>query len=308
MKSRNSRQSLIVVDRFYPHAKKLRAHFEDRFADPRSNDSGRFVWDYWHVPGQYTVLRTPAYHYFPRNLYRPLHEALAQWGRRNLGCHDISPPWMSCYVDGCRQEIHSDLPHGPFAFVLSLTPWEARRFIGGETMILREEMLNFWSNLDHYAGSGLEENEVFQTVPSLFNRLVVFDPRVPHLVRRVEGAADPRDGRLVIHGWFMQPRPYIEGPLGRSELQKAIPGIVQGLSAAIGEANTLRGIASFRFKVTPAGRVNACKLVASTLIATDGDKELVSKALASVPRSIKALRFRARSRASDVTLPLIFDR
>lgn len=215
---------------------------------------------------------------------------------------------MSCYIDGCRQEIHSDLPHGPFAFVLSLTPWEARRFIGGETMILREEILSFWSNLDRYTSNGLEEKEVFQAIPSLFNRLVVFDPRVPHQVRRVEGAADPRDGRLVIHGWFMQPRPYIDGPARRPELQKAISGVVNGLSEAIGDTDTLRGIASYRFSINPTGRVSGCKLIASTLIEMNGNQELVRKVLSSVPLSIRSMRFRPQSRTSHVTLPLIFDR
>jgi len=41
----------------------------------------------------------------------------------------------------------------------------------------------------------------------------VFDPRIPHGVRTVTGTHDPREGRLVIHGWFVQPRPFIRGPL-----------------------------------------------------------------------------------------------
>jgi hypothetical protein len=37
---------------------------------------------------------------------------------------------MSYYIDGCVQELHCDSFHGPFAFVLSLTNWQARAFTG----------------------------------------------------------------------------------------------------------------------------------------------------------------------------------
>ena len=132
------RRSLLIVDRFAEEAAPLRAHFEERLADPRSTRGDRFVWDYWHVPGQYTALRTPAWLFFPKKLYEAFHQRLAWWGRRVLGCHDISPPWLSNYVDGCRQELHGDLPHGQWAFVFSLTPWTKRRFTGGERERFRE--------------------------------------------------------------------------------------------------------------------------------------------------------------------------
>ena len=59
--------------------------------------------------------------YFPPNLYDRLEDALIAYGESKLGCRAISPIWMSYYVDGCSQELHCDNPHGPFAFVLSLT-------------------------------------------------------------------------------------------------------------------------------------------------------------------------------------------
>ncbi len=51
---------------------------------------------------------------------------------------------MSYYIDGCSQDLHCDNPQGPFAYVLSLTKWDIRRFTGGETMILKPRVLNFW--------------------------------------------------------------------------------------------------------------------------------------------------------------------
>lgn len=44
-----------------------------------------------------------------------------------------------------------------------------------------------------------------------FNRLTVFDPRLPHGVRPVRGTQDPREARLVLHGWFTEPTPFFTG-------------------------------------------------------------------------------------------------
>lgn len=44
----------------------------------------------------------------------------------------MTPMWLSYYVDGCEQALHCDNPHGPWAFVLSLTEWDEREFTGGE--------------------------------------------------------------------------------------------------------------------------------------------------------------------------------
>ncbi len=48
-------------------------------------------------------------------------------------------------------------------------------------------------------------------IPPKFNRLSLFDPRVPHGVVPVHGVHDPREARIVLHGWFAEPEPYFEG-------------------------------------------------------------------------------------------------
>ena len=53
-------------------------------------------------------------------------------------------------------------------------------------------------------------------VEPAFNRLVLFDPRLPHGVREVQGTRDPRKGRLVVTGWFTEPTPFFTGALGGS--------------------------------------------------------------------------------------------
>eukprot|EP00882_Tetradesmus_deserticola_P023705 GHRQ01025811.1.p2 GENE.GHRQ01025811.1~~GHRQ01025811.1.p2 ORF type:complete len:201 (+),score=65.51 GHRQ01025811.1:356-958(+) len=132
------------------------------------------------------------------------------------GCRAISPVWMSYYIDGCGQDLHCDSFHGPFAYVLSLTPWEGRVFTGGETLILQPQLLgSFWQSLN--PNKGLELSDVVTLVEPHFNQLTVFDPRFPHGVRPVAGTRDPQKGRLVLHGWFTEPSPFFDGPLPESD-------------------------------------------------------------------------------------------
>ncbi len=282
----------------------MRAEFDRRFEDPRRADAGRFVWDWWHVPGQYTALRTPGWQYFSRGVYQRFHQRLAWWGRRVLGCHDISPPWLSCYVSGCEQRLHGDLPHGHWAFVFSLTNWDRRKFTGGETLLLRDEVLDWWGGFQ--SQRGVEEPELLQEVPAKFNRLVVFDPRRPHGVRQVEGVRDPREGRLVIHGWFVQPRPFIEGPLSPRALQAQI----DELSAWLGEELhdlEVAGLLSLHFRVGADGRVNAAKVLSDTTRVAPAAEPRRRRLLRRLIAQVTAMRFGRARAPSKITLPLVFE-
>jgi hypothetical protein len=296
-------RSVLTIDRFAPEAAALRAVFDDRFAEPRSTRADRFVWDYWHVPGQYTHLRTPAWTYFPRALYAAFHRRLVEWGRATLGCHDISPPWLSCYVDGCGQQLHGDLPHGPFAFVLSLTRGAA--FTGGQTLLLRDEVLDFWD--DFRSVRAVEERELVRAVEPRFNRLVVFDPRIPHGVREVRGTRDPRHGRLVIHGWFVQPRPFVRGPLRAAALGSRVEELLAELPALLGNL-PVAGMLALAFDVGKTGAVARIRLLSDTTrtpLALERDRR---RLVARLRTAISGWRFGAQRGPSQVTLPLVFER
>ncbi len=296
---------MLVVDRFAPEAHALRAVFDSRFADPRATRDDRFVWDYWHVPGQYTALRTPAWTYFPRALYAQFHNRLVAWGRTTLGCHDISPPWLSLYVDGCRQELHGDLPHGPWAFVFSLTHWRGRTFRGGETLLVRDEVLDFWS--DFVSTRAIEHGELLRPVAPQFSRLTVFDPRIPHGVRQVSGTHDPREGRLVIHGWFVQPRPFIRGALAPraliariAELTDHVGGWLDGLPVA--------GMLAFAFDVDRRGHARRPQLLSDTTRVPRSEERERAKLVRRIRDTIAGWKFGAQRATSRVTLPVVFER
>jgi hypothetical protein len=292
-------RSVTIVDGFAPEGRALRRVFDERFAEPRSTRGDRFVWDWWHVPGQYTALRTPAWTYFPRAVYEKFHRRLVAWGRATLGCHDISPPWLSCYIDGCRQELHGDLPHGPWAFVYSLTP--RQRFSGGQTLLVREEVLDFWHGFQ--STRAVEERELVRAIEPKFDRLIVFDPRIPHGVRPVTGTRDPRDGRLVIHGWFVQPRPFIQGPLPARELTAR----ARELGDAIGDL-PVAGLLSVAFTVDRRGHVRGLRLLSDTTRVPLSDEPARRRLLRALTQRIAAWRFASQRSASTVTLPLVFER
>jgi hypothetical protein len=300
-------RAVRVVDGFAPEARALRRVFDARFADPRKAGADRFVWDWWHVPGQYTQLRTPAWRYFPPALYRAIHERLVGWGRAQLGCHDISPPWLSLYVDGCGQELHGDLPHGPWAFVLSLTPWERRVFRGGETVMVKDEVLDYWR--DFVSVRSVEEVDLIRAIPPRFGRLVVFDPRIPHGVRRVTGTSDPREGRLVINGWFVQPRPFVEGPVPAA----AVAARIDELGAQVGAwtADTaIAGMVALAIRIAPTGRVRAVDVLSDTtrIAGPQGDDTDRRRLLGRIRSAVRAWQLPRRARGSRVTLPLVFER
>ena len=83
--------------------------------------------------------------------------AWTAWPTAPAPCTPPRLPCHSCYVSGCRQGLHADAPHGPFAFVLSLTPWEGRRFSGGETLLLQPHVLDYWRRFDSGVGTEMPQ-------------------------------------------------------------------------------------------------------------------------------------------------------
>lgn len=290
-------------DKFFSEAQSLRNAFEKKFKNPKHTDANRFVWDYWHVPQQYTFVRTPAYHFFPKAVYARFEKALLQWGKQTLGCTAISPPWLSYYIDGCGQEFHSDVPHGPWAYVYSLTPWKDRKFTGGETMLMRPSVLNYWQNFQDSKDRELDSFVEF--LPSPFNRLTVFDPRFPHGVSKVQGTQDPREARLVIHGWFVEPKPVLEGPLSAKQVAPILDEAVERFQQKIADYGRMNGTMSTRIKVNASGKVQASLVLANTLLSTEGNGSLVG--LESIwKKTVSLLRFPKARGSTAITLPLLF--
>jgi hypothetical protein len=296
-------QNHLIVKNFYSGSKNLRGEFEEQFKNPKSTQQKRFVWDFWYDEDQYHLIRTPAFYYFSRKIYQDFHSSLVQWGRENLGCHDISPPWLSYYVDGCFQNLHSDVPHGPWAFVYSLTP-QQKLFRGGETLILKESTLDYWKNYkqnDHF-----EYSSFVDRIPSLMNQLVVFDPRFPHGVTEVKGTRDPLKSRLVMHGWFVNPRPYVVGGLSTAMVHKSLQKVFTEFNETLSQMELLDGTLSLRLSVSAAGRVLSFKILTNTLLSLSQRPEDARYLTREIRRLLLASRFVSARKPSQITIPLIF--
>jgi len=298
-------RSRLITDRFAPEATALRKAFETKVGHVGKADAQRFVWDWWHVPGQYTHLRTPAWTFFPQKIYDRFHQRLAWWGRENLGCHDVSPPWLSAYVDGCRQELHSDVPHGPWAFVFSLTPWKTRTFRGGNTLLMKADTLNFWQTFSDR--KDYEADALVDRVPALFNRLTVFDPRIPHGVERVEGASGLLDARLVIHGWFVEPRPFIRGALPPARAEDRLGEFLRTLPnhLPLRLEQGLHGTLVLRISIRASGEVSKVEKLTDTLrvLGAGTNETAVSRAIL---RQAQNLNFGKLRGTAAITLPIQF--
>ena len=288
---------------FYSDAKELRDYFDLVFKNPLESKPKRFLWDFWYVKDKYHHLRTPAYHFFDPEIYEPFHNALVEFGRKNLGCHDISMPMLSCYPDGCYQRMHADVPHGPWAFVFSLTK-NYKKFEGGETFILKYSTLNYWS--DFKDQSDREIKSFQHTIPSKFNQLTVFDPRRPHGVTEVKGPRDLRDCRLVIHGWFVNPRPYVVGGLSAKQAHKTLKKAFLQLETVLSVEAALHGCIALRMKVGPSGIVTKLDVISSSLMDTSNPNRKFHKLFKNLELSLKTIKFPEVKLSSEITIPISF--
>jgi len=303
-------RGISVEKSFLSEARALRAHVESVYGDPRYSHPKRFVWDHWELPGQFRQHRALARDFFPPALYKKLCNKLVSYGQNQLGCHSISEPWISYYTEGDFQDLHIDSPHGPWAYVYSLTNWQSREFSGGETLVLKPEILNYWA---HYSrGQGLEKAQLFDVVQSHFNQLLVFDPRRPHGVSRVEGVHQPHLGRIVVHGWFVHPQPFVIGGLSEKivtrTLNQEIPRILNQIreklmSAAGGEFRWPRGVLTFAVQITTAGRVSKVEIKTNSLIGGDFETKIAQL----FKQSLSQVVFHKSARKTLLVLSIVLD-
>src|SRR5437763_9342185 len=150
---------LVVTDGFLPAelALQMRRAIDEHFANPQSHrPETHQVWNYWFVPELYTYLRASPERVIGQEGAAAFYEALRRWSIATLGMANVTWPYLSLYVPGCRQGWHNDSLNGRFGFVYSLTR-DLRRTLGGETLV-RREADSFRDNLTQpQAGRGFYE-------------------------------------------------------------------------------------------------------------------------------------------------------
>jgi hypothetical protein len=291
----------VTFDDFLPlaDAEAMRAAAEAHFQEPyKHRPETHNVWNYWYVPGIYTYLRARPESVLGRELVTGFHQRLRRWAIERLGLGNVTWPMLSLYVDGCGQGIHNDSTNGRFGYVFSLTRND-RNSRGGETIVWKEGD-PFRTRLNRAdAGVGL-----YDLVPPVFNRLVLFDDRMPHGVQRIEGSMDPLDGRLVLHGHISEGDAVISGPLTPQTVESALMPALERALGAFGETENLHhGPLTLRLEIAPDGRVAACQILVNRVARSDGGSP--EALVAKVVESVGALRFPPGGAPTLVILPIL---
>jgi len=123
----------------------------------------------------------------------------------------------------------------------------------------------------------------------------------------VTGTHDPREGRLVIHGWFVQPRPFVRGPLTVRALAARIGELTEQLGGWL-DGLPVAGLVSFAFDVDRRGAVGAPRVLSDTTRVPLADERERKRLVRRIRAAIAGWRFGAQRATSRVTLPLVFER
>ena len=298
------RAPILVADDFLPLelAFAMREDIDTHFAHPGAHRADTHqVWNYWFVPELYTYLRTTPEKIIRRDRVDEFMKALQVWSTVTFGMGNVTWPYLSLYVGGCRQGLHNDAMNGRFAFVYSLTR-NQRRTIGGETLIFREGD-PFRGNLaEPSAGRGF-----YDLIEPKFNRLVVFDDRLPHAVERIEGSMDPVEGRFVLHGHLSETGTMIAGALPGAVVEEALVGLFGDFAARNSAQIALyQGPLALRFVISAGGSVETCDILVDRVMHEDPRHIEWELLRADLVNGIKRLKFPPAAGETAVTKPLVF--
>src|SRR6202049_4638617 len=184
---RNSLFRTRVIANFWPRADEARARYERFMGDPRAHsfNSEHQCWDYWFMPDVYCYLRTDAIKVLGADLVDDFVTRLEELCLSQL--NGVSPlsPWMSLHLNGMRHEIHNDSCNGVYGYVYSLTR-NTDAFSGGQTCVARAHVVDA---LERRRTSGWRK--YFEVFPPVYDQLILFDDRLPHMVPVVQGTMDP---------------------------------------------------------------------------------------------------------------------
>jgi hypothetical protein len=294
----------VIIDDFLPAdlAHAMRKDIDEHFGHPSDHrpDSHQ-IWNYWHVPGSYTYLRTRPEKVIDPSRVDVFINTLRDWSIDVFGFARVTRPYLSLYVAGCGQGLHNDSKNGRFAFVYSLTRND-RRTSGGETIVLREGDL-FRRNL-RVANAGIGFRELIEP---RFNRLVIFDDRLVHGVERLDGSMDPGEGRFVLHGHLEEAGPIITGSLPLETLRPgicaAVDRFVTDYSAAI---HLYHGPLVLRLQISREGTVRDIRVILDRVIDEQGGSSDWKQIKEDLLDALRKAAFPTAQHDTKVTLPITF--
>jgi hypothetical protein len=156
----------------------------------------------------------------------------------------------------------------------------------------------FRSNLNTpAAGTGL-----YDLVPPQFNRLILFDDRIPHAVQRVDGPMDPLEGRIVLHGHISEAGVVAEGALPGDVIQATINHALAEVRDFVD--STVNGPLVFRLEIGATGNVEASRMILDRLASRDSED--LDALRGEIAERIGVVQFPAASSSTVANVPLIF--
>lgn len=283
---------------FYPDAAELRACVDAHFDKPYdANETTHGIWNYWFVPQMYTYLRCDPHRLFGDALNRFMTH-LRAWSAKTLGITAVSSPSCHLYVDGCGQGLHSDFHNGVFGWVYSLTRWEARQFQGGETLIFRDGNPNYKRH--HVSGEAL-----YELIPARFNQLLVFDDRIVHCVRPLQGTMDPREGRIVLNGHFFGGIPVVDGPVDAALVRRQVWESISALRDRLSSFRDSQGMLSVRLHVSAEGVPSNPELLFNNIVSSAATGGTAQAATDAILEHLLSLRFPSAPSPWTVSVPVL---
>jgi hypothetical protein len=296
--------SHACFDDFLPleQAQAMRAGIEAHFAEPfRHQAATHQIWNYWYVPGSYTYLRTLAERVIGKPALADFNAALQRFAAQRLGLTRIGGSLISMYVNGCFQTFHNDSHNGRFAFVYSLTK-PVRSFTGGETLVWREGDYFEEAFTRPLAHAGL-----YDVLTPDFNRLVLFDDRMPHAVAPVLGQMDPLESRIVMHGHISEGPPDVQGTLAPDIAGACVARGIAALKAELGDAvRRYHGPLSLDIVVDPQGRIDSVGVLVNRLMPIGKQDRPAADVVSEVLDKLDLITFPTSSGETELRFPILF--
>jgi hypothetical protein len=305
---------VVIVDNFLPFdlATGMRADIEAHFTEPHAHHPDTHqLWDYCFVPQLHTYLRTSPERIIHGDRIDAFMRTLQAWSIATLGMGNVAWPNLCLYVGGCRQTLHDNATAGRFGFVYSLTR-NQRRTVGGEILVLREGEVRRRTSRSSlpggrpFGGGASAEGGLYEVIEPMFNRLVVFDGRLPYAVELIEGAMDPIEGCVMLHGHLGETGTIVTGDLPNEVVEEALVALFRDFA----ERNSARialyqGPLALRFVIGASGSVESCETLVDLVIHEDPRHSEWEPVRGDLVNRIRMLKFPPARGETVVTKPLI---
>ena len=148
-------------------------------------------------------------------------------------------------------------------------------------------------------------NPWFEQIDPTFNRLTVFDSRLPHGVAMVHGPTNPTQSRLVMHGWFTNPTFSARGPITEQHAAERVQQSVEQLGTSLARRlDAVEGAIIAKLQVEPNGRTSRVELLTNTLESMSPDTSPRDQVTAALRDQLRSLHFDKANQPTTMLVPI----